>query len=372
MATYDLSEAEAVRRLALEDQVDTLLDDFAGAFGDGYGGLWLDHEAGGVVYVGVRPGQADTVRTLAAGRGVAPTVVPVERTLAELGELQQELLKQVPADSGVGVGGLYTPTNQVNLTVERPDAATLASEIADEYGGAVRVRAVEGELSKLACGGFAEPNVWCDPPLRGGMGITAGRTVCTAGFNVRSVIDGKYYVLTAGHCHSNEMYQTRFANREVHNIGLRHRWFDNQTADAMTVNVNNPSGWRPAPWVVVTGNGSTVRNDSYVIRRHGTTAIGTTKCATGRRDGTQCGTVTDNSRPGVAPGRPSVAEVRGGCLRAGDSGGPVYRNGTAFGIVHGGAVPGGDPNQCSIRWYYQGVREALALLNVRLIVAPGP
>lgn len=39
----------------------------------------------------------------------------------------------------------------------------------------------------------------CDPPLRGGVRITASN-YCTAGFNVLSKLDNKPYLLTAGHC----------------------------------------------------------------------------------------------------------------------------------------------------------------------------
>jgi hypothetical protein len=98
--------------------------------------------------------------------------------------------------------------------------------------------------------------------------------------------------------------------------------------------------------VFVTRDGSTTLNERYPVARDGTTAIGTSVCMTGRRDATECGEVIDNDTPG-AGGVRHVAEVRGGCSRRGDSCGSVYRNNTAFGIVHGGRLPGGNNNNCS-------------------------
>jgi hypothetical protein len=380
MDKYHLTAAEAIGRATLQDHASALQDDLDSALGERYGGLWIDQPGGGIVVVGVRPGQEPAVRELATRHQVTRLrVVTVERTIAQLRAIQSQLRNAVAADvaaTGLQVGGLYLPTNQVNLRVDptvhpKSRGADLASRLERAHPGRVRFVPVEGVAKTTRCVVNGASNVWCDPPLRGGVGITASGGQCSAGFNVRSVSDGKRYLLTAGHCDVGGIWRTRFANNEIHDIGPRHNSVFNANGDAMIIRVNNPAGWNPKPWVFVTGDGSTTRDETYSIGRAGTTSIGMSVCMTGRRDGTECGEVIDNDTPG-AGGVRHVAEVRGGCIRTGDSGGAVYRNHTAFGIVHGGRFPGGDGDRCSTTWFYQGIRGAMSQLNVRLVTTANP
>lgn len=373
MSRYDIDLAEANARLAIQDRVVDLQDALDEAFGDNYGGAWIDQAGGGSLGIGVRPGQLAQVQQLTAQYGVTRVrVVPVARTLRMLDGIRGELRTRVAGSVGLSVGGLYTPTNQVNLVVG--DGASTASQTAAanlqrEYGGALRVVSAAGVPRTAACV-TGEFNVYCDAPLRGGVGINAN-TSCSAAFNVRSRTDGVRYLLTAGHCNAGGTWTTRFANGETHVIGPRHNSYYNADGDAMIIRLNNPSGWNPKPWVFVTGSDGTTRNEGYGIARDGSTTIGMAVCMTGQRDGTQCGEVIDNDTGG-AGGVRHVAQVDGGCIRGGDSGGAVYKSGTAYGIVHGGYFPGGNNNVCSITWLYQGVRGAMSKLNVRLVTTSNP
>lgn len=376
---YHITPAEANARIVLQDRATVLLDDLQATFADTYGGLWIDQLAGGTVVVGVRPGQERTVRELAARRGVDRVrVVPVERTVAQLRAVQAQLRHTLATQpsSGLGVGGIYVPTNQVNVRVDATALATaagaaLASALDRTHPGRLRFVPVRGVAMTAACVVNGEFNVWCDPPLRGGIGITASGVRCSAAFNVRSISDGKRYLLSAGHCNTGGTWQTRFTNGDIHDIGPTHNAYFNSTGDGMIIRVNNPTGWNPKPWVFVTGDSGTTRDETYTIASSGGTSIGMSVCMTGRRDGTECGVVIDNDTPG-AGGVLHVAEVDGGCIRGGDSGGSVYRRNTAYGIVHGGVFPGGDNNYCSITWFYQGVRGAMDKLNVRLVTTSNP
>lgn len=387
MDKYQISEAGALRRLDLQDRVGHLLDDYAETFGEGYGGLWLDQAAGGIAVVGALPGQEQSLRGIAAGRGVDPVVVPVQRSIAQLRALQAELLASLPDDSGLQVGGLHDPTNQVEVLLEEttdgarfsPDhRAAVLAQLAENHPGQLRFRSAEGQPMTAACvhvnGTITSLGAtWCDPPLRGGVGISAadafysaGPVRCSAGFNVRSQLDGKPYLLTAGHCRSSDVFQTRFTDGGVHDIGNRHNSVWSSSGDAMIIRIDNPSGWQaPRPYVLVTNGARTTWNQFYRIEASGTTAVDMVVCMTGRRSGSECGEVISRDRPGVRVAH--VAEVRGGCIRGGDSGGPVFKRGIAYGIVHGGTFPDGNSNFCSNTWWYEGVRGAMDLMNVRLV-----
>lgn len=374
MERYDLDRANALARIAVQDRAVALQDALDAALGDSYGGIWLDQAAGGAVFIGVRPGQAAHVRRLSAASGLAQAVlIPVARSLSALKAVQAAIRISADGSLGLRVGGIYSPTNQVNLRVSKsarhlsPDPV---AKLKRTYPGAIRVVDDMGSPMPASCISGGEFNVFCDAPLRGGVGIFANLS-CSAGFNVRSVSDGLRYLLSAGHCNAGGTWQTRFANGEIHTIGIRHNSYYNANGDAMIITINNPTGWNPQPWVFVDGDGSTVRNETYPIARHGSTMIDMTVCMTGQRDGTECGQVIDVDREG-AGGVLHVAEVEGGCIRGGDSGGAVYRNSTAFGIVHGGIFPNGNNNFCSITWLYQGVRDAMSRLNVRLVTTTNP
>lgn len=388
MAKYQIDEAEAVRRGEVQNAVDLLVDDVESALGESYGGVWIDQARGGVAKIGALPGQEATLRDFAARRGVDAVVVPVVRSLAQLRAIQEHLIATLPADTGLQVGGLYTPTNQVNVSLKQPPPgqpgfagrAELIARLSTNHPGQLRFRELEGAQTDLACvrAGGASPNTWCDAPIRGGVGISSGPRRCSAGFNVRSRTDGARYLITAGHCSWGEVWQTRNADSTtVRDVGFRHNAINDPRADAMIIRLNSQHQSAQRPWVFVTGQGGTTRNESYLIAEVGRTVIGMAVCMTGRRDGTQCGEVSDTDHPGAGAGPAHVAEVTGGCIRGGDSGGAVYRFRRAPGIVESGLHPldeNGNPdtNRCSVRWYYQGLTAAMQLLNVRLVTVTNP
>jgi hypothetical protein len=383
MRTYQLTPAEATARTANQDRVTALQDDLDAAFGESYGGMWIDQPGGGRVVVGVRPGQEGTVRALASRRAVDRLrVVPVERTIAQLRAIQAQVRAATAGTpGGVEVGGPHLQTNTVTVRVDAaaPTARTAAVTAALQFAlpGKLRFVPAEGAIVTAACNVPSLNNVWCDAPLRGGVGISpAGGSAipCSAGFNVRSLSDGKRYLLTAGHCDpgGGAWWQTRFANTDVHDIGPTHRLAWRPEGDAMIIWLVNPGpdGWNPKPWVFVTGDGSTFRDEKYEIATTGATTVGLSVCMTGRMGGTECGEVIDRDTRGDVVF--SVAEVKGGCIRGGDSGGSVYRNHIAYGIVHGGRFPEEDRTRCAITWAYQGIRGALDLMNVRLVTTSNP
>lgn len=113
----------------------------------------------------------------------------------------------------------------------------------------------------------------------------------------------------------------------------------------------------------------TTRNAGYPIRKVGSSRFGARVCRTGATTGTQCGKVTKvryyepaNKNVGAI----SNVTVASFCVRPGDSGGPVYSRGLAYGVISGG-----DNSPCGhagITWgsYYTEMSTALTLMNVEL------
>jgi hypothetical protein len=109
------------------------------------------------------------------------------------------------------ITALLTDKNQVELQLPCGQSLNAAQQAAvgeakRRLGTMLNLGSWSGGVSTEACG-WSGPvaDFNCDPPLRGGTGIHSDQanwtTIhCTAGFNVRSNSDYKWYVMTAGHC----------------------------------------------------------------------------------------------------------------------------------------------------------------------------
>lgn len=209
-----------------------------------------------------------------------------------------------------------------------------------------------------------------------------GMSTCTSGFAAVTRDTNVYGILTAGHCSNSQSmkgvslpwvrgYESRRADAQFHSIptGSGHILHDDYVCDT--------SGWWHA---VCDVSGDTTRDrmqDDYI-------------CHTGKNTGTTCGTVTDISfrptssdacRYGSETGRKircsSVfVRVEGpslyGC--SGDSGGPWFNLGTAYGIhmgsIHLAATRRSD--RCyvpAVAAYFSAIDEVKSFLDVNILNA---
>ncbi len=395
--------AEATERLewqrrAVEVDLPSQMEAALGA--QQFGGMWVDDEDRGHLKVGVVGPDSradDLVSTLAQAQGLGAVVdvAPVLYSQARLDEVTDELGLTVaevnvdarqPIDFGQPVGVNRIELRVPPMEVITPQQQEFVDSAQARYGEILQLGVAEGHYRAAACLGD-----YCDPPLRGGIGIIGptssdspptGSADCTGGFVAQSQIDSEMYMFTAGHCvfaHgiSGRAWWTRFASNVPHKIGPVHgraRW-GNGEGDMAIIRISNVPGWNPRSWVMVKSSPDwedvpgTEWNHEYPITGSSTVINGKRVCHTGQTTGTSCGRVTalGVSRTYDIPynGRTLTRTVNDlaqttMCIRSGDSGAPVYDHNIAFGIVATSRV-----GNCRDS-YYQGIRAAENELNVRV------
>ncbi|WP_455359355.1 S1 family peptidase [Streptomyces sp. SYSU K21746] len=226
---------------------------------------------------------------------------------------------------------------RADSTVSSADWSRM-SGLAAEIGGFVEMHRTAGSLT---------------PRLNGAEPIVARTGRCSAGFNVT---DGRQtFVLTAGHCGP---------------VGTT--WFeDSQDNDQVgsTIASNFPGGdfalvqYRDddAPNgtnVVNIGGGQGVR-----ITAAGDPVVGQQVFRSGSTTGLRSGKVTALNATVNYPGGTVTGLIETTvCAEPGDSGGPLFAQGTALGVTSGG---NGDCTTGGLT-YFQPVTKALAALGVRM------
>jgi len=393
-ADLGISIREAQRRMGWQEPAMEMAGELERALGDRYGDLWFDPADGGRVKVGIVGGDTALAARLIARRKLTTVtdLVPVRHSYAELKQAAAWLDAEVtranpPARNGLikGLSVWRLPDrNMVELDLPRGQRLTTAQQATvaaarQRLGSRLILGTWAGQTRDLSCA-WGGGEFDCDPPLRGGVMMYLRNSQggydpeCTVGFNAKSTVDGKWYVLTAGHCGYGPgttfyVYQRRTG--QFHVLGHMHRciWGGNARCvyaaddDEGIITIDNVPGWDPKPWVYVhTWTGpvpdlSTTTNPSYPIYGTGGSKLGMRVCVSGAIKGTSCGYVEQL-------GGGSLAQVD---LWAdhGDSGAPIFAGQKALGLLKG-ANPdetGKPPPACTDR-LYQGITEATQRLHV--------
>lgn len=401
-ADLDISIREAQRRLGWQEPAIEMAGELERALGDRYGDLWFDPSTGRVK-VGIIGGDTAglAARLIARRKLTAVTdLVPVRHSYAELKQaaawLNAEITRVNPPARNRLVKGLSVwrlpDKNTIELDLPRGQRLTTAQQATvaaarQRLGSKLILGTWAGQMRDLACvwsfNGASGKTVFnCDPPLRGGLMMytrsgTSYIPQCTVGLNAKSTVDGKWYVLTAGHCGSpgTTFYVWQPRDRQYHVLGHMHRciWGGNPNCvfssddDEGIITIDNVPGWDPKPWVYVhawTGPvAGTTTNPGYPIYGTGGSSQHMRVCVSGAISGTSCGNV--ESFTGVG----GLAQVDL-CGQPGDSGAPIFSGQKAYGLLKG-ANPdetGKPPPACQDR-LYQGITEATQRLHVAVALA---
>lgn len=256
---------------------------------------------------------------------------------------QSEIRASLLQPPGMGVdpriGALVVLVSRADLAAEPLE--TLRDRIARLAGVPVRIATLDAADVDLA-------------DLQGGarlVGIDPGdgkRYACTSGFVVRRGSESA--VVTAAHCPDDLSWTD--AGGGVHRLKFLGQWGwgyqDVQIAAS-------PAPLSPLFW---SDTAKTVTRRVVGVRTRSATRAGDIVCHRGERTGYSCAEVwiPDFAPAGDLCGggcTPTWVAVRGPTCRGGDSGGPVFLGGMAYGIVKGGSYRGGD-GSCAF-YYYMSV-----------------
>lgn len=252
----------------------------------------------------------------------------------------------------------------------------------------------------------------CDDPIRGGVAVFRStsptsfesETACTAGLPVRSTIDNRLFLLTAGHCARaglrdgsgdsgrrwfTHMPKTRYRD---HWVGEWWRSVMNYTdGDGGIMAIANPAGWRAGQPIVFvggsTGDGRNLpRDPAYDIHHRGSwenLSVNDWLCKTGGVDWTDCGrykgshVITYFDTPQYTRRFDSM----GAC--GGDSGAPIIMHHGAYGLVAAGSQQAGTrtwasgggvsmTSNCSVNTEVMALNRPMEALNIRLVTRARP
>jgi len=385
---HRVAAAEALRRLAIQDQAAGLDDELSKLLGNQYAGIWFDADDQGRVKVGIIPGaagQAASVRRIAYSYGLSSMtdLVSVRYSEGELQELQDSARRSLDdlIASGHASTAYNTKSNAVVITapVRLPSSeeARIQSLARNAW---VRVRRVA--VPSLV-GQYDTCNItYCNPPIRGGRGISIATTGnCTAGFvGLSRTVFNDMWMLTAGHCifFGGATWNAKDESGTWSLLGNTsfYSFAGGPGLDAGIIHLDTGSFWLAPPPIaalIVKVSANTTYDPTYAIHSTAFSSIGQMICRTGQTTGTECGEVTDLGADftGSAGGSPSytthnLGEVDICGAQGGDSGGPMYKVHRAFGLFNASMSFG--PAFC--HEYYQGVRGAENAMGVGVLTAP--
>ncbi|WP_204002261.1 S1 family peptidase [Micromonospora lutea] len=306
-----------------------------------FAGGWIDHANNTVVVAVTRPGDAPEQ---AAGATVREKVVT--RSAADLKAVQDKV-DAIAARHEAGAGSWYVDSqaNVVKVEVE-------AGGSSPEFLAAVRALGDGVRLSEVPAGPAAiGREINSADEVQASNGIK-----CSHGFRVKT-FDGKWVLLTAGHCIGNAQGKTWIHNGVL--MGTSGDWRFDASGDWGIIRYDYNSRQHPEPWVNRYGP-STVQ-----IKGMGRVpGPGSHICKSGRSTKTTCGEVLQHD-VSVNYGSPKrvVKHLISTdlCGDSGDSGGPVYNFVTpAPGVVRalGMSVAASRSGVCTL--FFQPLDRALA------------
>ncbi len=299
---------EAVRRLQLQREIGALDAALSQEERDLFAGLWIEHEPKYRVVVRfTHPSGEERLRVRLAGtslarvvemRGTEVSLVQLEEQRSKARQLTRQL--RFPVDTDINV-----KENRAEIRSNRPQALRAALAAARAH--------LPDRVEIIVVSDLARPAV-----LRGG----EPGSECTGGFTVLGSNNGELGISTAGHCGNSLSFQ---------GVSLPFRSEDLQG--------NQDVQWHSACNLLDVSNefNSGLGNRACVGTQHrDQQAIGAFVCKWGKTSGRTCGFIASKSHaPSFLDSSATFVWVDGAFSEPGDSGGPWFVDGIAYGISIG-------------------------------------
>ncbi len=424
---YSVTQTEASRRLERIGAIQEILASIRGLEAARTAGWGIDHRGnfvGWVLLTGDEPAGAEAAAAADAHNDVEIRT-GAQHSYTELQTAQRNLSAQlfaarkaasVGALGNTGEGGQAAPGPPEELEgvgIGAGVAEVVTFLETDMAGNAVRVGIDPGLASDVGpLGSVSELNFDQSAAVVAGLlddhievpftvadgrdlapetGFQGGEemTWCTSGFTARRSRNGggyDYGVITAGHCRDNGPNETYVFRMNGVVVPFVYGWLGPR-ADAQFHRIPAPTsgsryvlddflcrepGSYPNPSCDVTGTEARAKmKDAYVCHR-------------GKNSGISCGRVISidftpdwsddrclNSSAAEVDCDPVFVRMHGPYLRSckGDSGGPVYRGGTAYGI-HAAGNGGTNCTQTGRTTIFSAIREVESFLGVEVLTEP--
>lgn len=338
-AQYRVTLVEAVRRLRAQQETVVATNALATEFASRLAGISIEHSPDYRIVVLLTGNDAVAARSAAGVPVMFRTGAKATRAQAILAMRRHliDLRTELPGARGAGYD---QRTGEVVLLVPAADAGRFGAD-------AIHARAeqISGVPVRIVINDLIEQNMGVDGGGRveGVSSVTGRRNVCTTGFVVS---DGTQTgIATAAHCPDELTYYD----------------IDGTTADLAFVaqwglgyqDVQINLAPEASGALFYSDRGADSLRQVTTWRNRDSTRAGDFVCHFGQSSGYSCAEVdlTDYAPPGAlcgGPCEPTWVTVRGPNCIPGDSGGPVFSGGVAFGIAKGiNRTPAG---QC--RFYY--------------------
>lgn len=399
-ADYSVSHSEAQRRLDRIQPLQAILASIRDIETLRLAGWGIDHAGtftGWVWLTGNQPPSATASRIADANTDIEIRT-GATHGLAELFAAQAGLFQDIgpvgQATDGSGPAGTiesivtYTSINMrdnaLEIGIDPSLAPTVPGGLEDPGPIGVTDETLQAKITEVTR--QLQDHIVVNYVVEDGRGIAAEATFaggeriggCTSGFAARKNGGGTYGIVTAGHCGDDGPHDN--SPLTMHNVSL--------PLDYGWASVNADAQFHTIP----TGSGHVLKDDylchaSWPINYCDVTDTETRSqmiddyvCHAGRNSGVSCGTVVDttyqprhtgacrSSRDDVTSCNHVFVKVEGPSLRScgGDSGGPWYRNGVAYGI-HLGSNSKNNCSASNIFAIFSAIVEVTEFLGVEVL-----
>lgn len=332
--TLGVDSTEAMRVLLRQERIAELIPKLESVAGEANAGISVDDLLSRVVTVRLTGPPNPLIAAQMARLTAQIPAVRVdllyghERSLAELVLAAEEIAEVVTGAEAVMGVGVDVRSNHLSADVSEAGAFSRAMESARRSRSAVlssvvlevpvTENVVDGEVGSAGYGGMTT-------------------TTCTSGFTIKNAAGATGFV-TAGHCQAGQSYLLTPASGEWHSSTFRSQSW-NANADLQwhqfSSHVGTGKFWGQSPTTAVRRTGV------------GVAYVGQALCHRGRTSGYSCGNVQtatyapayDGACNGV-PCNAAFVRLTGPKLAnlKGDSGGPYFIGGNAYGILMGGTI----------------------------------
>lgn len=341
---HGVTLVEAARRLRAQEQSVPFTDALRETYRERLAGIVVEHQPVYRIVVLLAGDDPVPDQRIAAGGLEVPIVfrtgAPASRAaiLGAIAAHGAEIATLFPRRPGLGAdprtGTLVVVAPQFELPQDEADA--LGARVAGIAGVPATVR-VPGRADR-------ELQVQGGGRLEGVEPTDGRRYACTAGY---VVTDGlRDALVTAAHCPDALSYREADGSQVA--LAFAGQW------GARYQDVQLGLSAAPLPPLFLADGAKSLARAVATWRNRDSMRAGDFVCHRGERSGYSCATVdlVDYAPPGElcgGPCDPSWIAVSGPACRPGDSGGPVFLGGTAFGILKGGSYR--RDGTCSFYYY---------------------